>query len=315
MSKRLQGILIGVVVGVFIAGGVAYAVTVVPPNESDRYYACVGGGVVRPATLRLNTPPSNCPKATDTIRSWNAQGPMGPQGPQGPAGPGAALRTLRLRSYGGGKITIEGLSCFGDQNSAVGCVVVLPAGTPISNAVAEVQPTNGQTFEGWLFSPCTGKGACSFTLNEDTTLLALFSTVRAAVSIQEAGSGQATFTTTISTEGLAGVTDASVDISPSLLYSTCGYPTDFVKASLVPGTVATTAGTATTSTVNGLDAIHVSIGSIAPNSQVTITFQANNPSWPPPFPDPIWSESGSLSYSSGQSITFTGSNRGPLLGC
>ena len=38
VSKRIQGIIIGVIVGAFLAGGVAYAVTVVPPNSSDRYY-------------------------------------------------------------------------------------------------------------------------------------------------------------------------------------------------------------------------------------------------------------------------------------
>ena len=41
MGKRLQGIVIGVIVGVVLTAGVAYAVTVVPPSSTDRYYACV----------------------------------------------------------------------------------------------------------------------------------------------------------------------------------------------------------------------------------------------------------------------------------
>jgi uncharacterized protein YjbI with pentapeptide repeats len=87
MGKRLQGLIAGVIAGVLIAGGVAYAVTVVPPNSSDRYYACVRtNGVIRPDTLRLNKVPTSCPGSTDTVRSWNAQGPRGLAGATGTPG-------------------------------------------------------------------------------------------------------------------------------------------------------------------------------------------------------------------------------------
>src|SRR4051812_38781644 len=76
MGKRLQGILIGVVIGVILAGGGAYSVTVAPAAPSDRFYACVNSnGTVESPTLRLNHAPSTtaCANTSDTIRSWSAQ--------------------------------------------------------------------------------------------------------------------------------------------------------------------------------------------------------------------------------------------------
>jgi hypothetical protein len=88
MSRRLQGIVIGVIVGALFAGGVAYAVKIVPPNSSDRYYACVGSaGAVHEKTIRLNSPPTSCLYPSDKIRSWSAQGPSGVTGPVGATGP------------------------------------------------------------------------------------------------------------------------------------------------------------------------------------------------------------------------------------
>ena len=75
-----------------MAGGAAFAYVVpkLDPDPADRYYACVSSaGKVKAGTMNLNVEPTGCPKATDTIRSWNAQGPSGAQGlvgPQGPAG-------------------------------------------------------------------------------------------------------------------------------------------------------------------------------------------------------------------------------------
>jgi hypothetical protein len=106
MSRRLQGILIGVIVGVFSAGGVAYAVTVVPSAPTDRWYACVNPmGKVNAGTLRLNVEPTGC--GNDTVRSWSAQGPeglpgppgaAGPQGPQGAPGP-AGLQPVQIEAW------------------------------------------------------------------------------------------------------------------------------------------------------------------------------------------------------------------------
>ena len=62
MRKRLQGLVIGVFVGALLAGGIAYAVTVVPPNSTDKYYACVStGGVVRQIPMTFGQ------------RGWNGQ--------------------------------------------------------------------------------------------------------------------------------------------------------------------------------------------------------------------------------------------------
>ncbi len=99
-----RGVALGVVVGLGVGGGIAYAVTVIPPNSTDRYYACVSAaGVVRSGTMKLNVVPTSCPKASDVVHSWNAQGPQGLKGdtgPQGPAGPAAVLPTLRTVTLG-----------------------------------------------------------------------------------------------------------------------------------------------------------------------------------------------------------------------
>jgi hypothetical protein len=96
MGKRLQGIFVGVVVGVLLTGGVAYAVTqtnpvVNPPNPNDRYYACKStAGVVKAATIKLNVVPKTCPTLGDEVVSWTGTGQDGATGATGPAGmPGA----------------------------------------------------------------------------------------------------------------------------------------------------------------------------------------------------------------------------------
>ncbi len=76
VHKRLQGLVVGVVVGAVASGGAAYAaynVQEVSPGVSDRYFACVrSSGSIRYATIKLNTRPSGCPASSDTIRSWDA---------------------------------------------------------------------------------------------------------------------------------------------------------------------------------------------------------------------------------------------------
>jgi hypothetical protein len=36
MGRRFQGLVVGVVVGALLAGGIAYAVTVIPADSTDR---------------------------------------------------------------------------------------------------------------------------------------------------------------------------------------------------------------------------------------------------------------------------------------
>ena len=62
-----------------VVGGVAWAVTIVPPVSTDRYYACVSpAGVVRAGTIRFNTPPTKCPNAADVVRTWTGIDPTAP---------------------------------------------------------------------------------------------------------------------------------------------------------------------------------------------------------------------------------------------
>ena len=114
MGKRLQGIAVGIAIGVLLMGGVAYAVTPTPPSPTDRYYACVSPrGAVEYRTVRLNRKPpvAACADPADTIRSWNAQGPKGDRGPaatpqyvpvphkllsRDPAGPGDEVASIPL---------------------------------------------------------------------------------------------------------------------------------------------------------------------------------------------------------------------------
>lgn len=101
MSKRLQGIVIGGILGALIVGGVAFAYVVptIDPSPTDRYYACVSSaGKVKPATMKLNVQPSGCSNATDTIRSWNAQGPQGPIGPSRPLGLASGAQQIATTS-------------------------------------------------------------------------------------------------------------------------------------------------------------------------------------------------------------------------
>src|SRR2546421_381677 len=76
MGRRLQGTVIGVVVGLLVAGGVAYAAFTVPnvdPQPTDRYFACFSSvGKIKAATVQVNNAPTQCPAVSDVIRSWYA---------------------------------------------------------------------------------------------------------------------------------------------------------------------------------------------------------------------------------------------------
>lgn len=172
MTNRVQGLIVGVLVGAFFAGGVAYAVTVVPPNDTDRYYACVSTtGIVRYGTMRLNVQPTSCPKAGDTVRSWNAKGPQGPQGPAGPAGPPGSpgLVVLTVHVIGLGTVTAPGISCGLD------CSAPFVLGeTPGMQATAAAGTGDaGSVFVGWS-GDCTGSGSCSLNMNGPRSVTATF---------------------------------------------------------------------------------------------------------------------------------------------
>src|ERR1043165_4728327 len=75
MRYLSKAVGIGVAVGIMSLGaGSAHA---------DTFYACFKNTTqkVRPSSILLNATPA-C-KATETLRSWNEEGPQGPQGPAG----------------------------------------------------------------------------------------------------------------------------------------------------------------------------------------------------------------------------------------
>ncbi len=82
MGKRLQGVVFGLIVGVIVAGGAAYAAFVVPnvdPQPTDRYYGCFSSvGKLKASTVQVNNAPTQCPAASDVIRSWYAGAPSTP---------------------------------------------------------------------------------------------------------------------------------------------------------------------------------------------------------------------------------------------
>lgn len=68
------------VAGILISFPVQYAIAAV---TNTTYYACVK---TADGTLRIVSANTTC-KASETLISWNQQGPQGPAGPQGPQGP------------------------------------------------------------------------------------------------------------------------------------------------------------------------------------------------------------------------------------
>ncbi len=152
-----------------VVGGIAYAVTVVPPNPSDLYYACVStAGVVKSSTIKLNVQPASCPAATDTVRSWNAQGPQGLQGdpggvgaqgdpgPQGAAAPAQHVRVIHVSdavtvSSGatlpfGGPIDVSNCESF--IQVAVSATTTASAGSPVTVQIVgqSIMPGNVNPF-------------------------------------------------------------------------------------------------------------------------------------------------------------------------
>ena len=126
MSKRFRWILVGLVVGLAV-GGVAYAVVVTPPAPSDRYYACVSTlGVVRSGTIRLNAAPTTCPKSTDTVRSWSAQGPTGPTGVTGPGGSSRSITWPTGINGPTGADPVEYIGTYALTVTTDGCDIVNP---------------------------------------------------------------------------------------------------------------------------------------------------------------------------------------------
>lgn len=126
--RRIQGLIVGVIVGALLAGCYAYAVTSVPPNATDKYSACVSAaGVVRPDSVRLNSPATTCPQQTDTIRSWNAQGPAGPAGAAGSDALAATTARLPLHWEGFG-------SCANTTDWVTNAPVAVVCGQPSSSA-------------------------------------------------------------------------------------------------------------------------------------------------------------------------------------
>ncbi len=77
LRSRLAIGVVGVVLGATIAGAASYALG--QTAATDVYYACATSkAAIRPATIKLNVTPA-C-RSTETLVSWNAQGPQGMPG-------------------------------------------------------------------------------------------------------------------------------------------------------------------------------------------------------------------------------------------
>ena len=84
---------------------------------------------------------------------------------------------------GTGDVTGNGLAC------GANCSTHLDAGTVVSLSAT---PAAGSIFTGWS-GPCTGTGACSFTLSANSTVTATF-TKQWQLSVSQAGSGNGSVT-------------------------------------------------------------------------------------------------------------------------
>ena len=185
MGNRLQGVLVGLIVGAIVASGAAYAWTVFPPNSTDKYYACVSKeGVVQSGTLRLNVEPTKCARATDMIRSWNAQGPQGAQGIPGVQGetgtagepgakgdPGPATSALfraqksTTQIYGAGPLLADGPypAVFVRVNFDIEEFDTSLAYDPTKSQYTV--PSDGYySFEGSVLASTSGPGSCELIL-------------------------------------------------------------------------------------------------------------------------------------------------------
>ena len=79
----MKRLIIGVIAGVALAGGVAYATI---PDSGGVIHACMLKNL---GTIRLVDPATGqkCSASLETAVDWNRQGPQGESGPAGPAGP------------------------------------------------------------------------------------------------------------------------------------------------------------------------------------------------------------------------------------
>ncbi len=85
-----------------LIGGVAYAVTVVQPSSSDKYYACFSNTDYLKGKIYLNMAPPTCPAVTDVVRSWDAvKGAVGATGPSGSNGVAGATGPSGATGSGG----------------------------------------------------------------------------------------------------------------------------------------------------------------------------------------------------------------------
>src|SRR5918993_1283660 len=80
--------------------------------------------------LRISTSGS-CDSRTETVLTWNAQGPQGPQGEQGPQGPQG-----EQGPDGGDAGTLDGRDSADFAAAYERTVVVSPTGTDIENGTA-----------------------------------------------------------------------------------------------------------------------------------------------------------------------------------
>ena len=278
--KRLFGsrVFIGALaaaLGALLAGGVAWAVTVVPPGSTDRYFACVGPlGRVRQNTIRFRAAPTSCPGPHDVVRSWNAQGPQGIQGPAGSSN--TSTLTVAVTAPELGSVTGPGIDCAVGATSD--CTEVYPTGTVVQLVAS---PGSG-SFAGWG-GACSGTTTCSVTVVGDLNVSAAFGsltltkhgTLFTDANANGTVSPGDTLQYTLTIRNTSAVAVPNVGLSDRV-----GVPAPYVgtdpprSAALVDGSVTTTAGTITSGNHSGDADVGVTIATIPASGVVTVQYRA-----------------------------------------
>ncbi len=84
LRSRAVVVLFSVIVGATAVGSVSYELASAAGGPNPTFFGCASSaGAIRAASIHVGSPPT-C-KSTETLQSWDAQGPTGSQGPVGQA--------------------------------------------------------------------------------------------------------------------------------------------------------------------------------------------------------------------------------------
>ena len=138
------------------------------------------------AVTACSDPPGLAPDAAE-VDAARPDAAMLDAGPDGPTGPMATITVERTGTGSGGvRSSPPGIDC------GASCSASFPVGSLVA-----LLPTaaSDSGFTGWS-GPCTGTGACTFTLTADTTVTAEFDLATYPVTIVRSGNGVGSVTST-----------------------------------------------------------------------------------------------------------------------